>query len=145
MTIQATSTSTGRRGATRALFVALALTAPAALLGCEKDEPPPPLPAAPAASPAQQTELTIEEEPLEETEEEPTTKKGGTGKPAKSLKSCCAALRQNAKSAPQPNQGYLETAASICDAAVAGGQSSGAALATIKAAAKSAGLPTACY
>ncbi len=122
-----------------------ALVLPFALMGCEKEEPPPPLPAAaPAATPAPQTELKIEEEALPEPSAAPTTKGTGTGKPAQSLKNCCAALRQNAASAPEPNKGYFLTAAGICDGMVAAGNTAGAA-AALQAALRGAGLPSACY
>jgi hypothetical protein len=114
-------------------------------VGCEKEEPPPPLPsAAPAPTPAPQTELKVEEEALPAPSAAPSAAKtGGSGKPAQSLKNCCAALHQNAKSAPPPNNGYLETAASLCDGAVAAG--SAMPVAALQAAAKGAGLPSSCY
>ena len=112
-------------------------------VGCEKEEAPPPLPStAPAPAPAPQTELKVEEEPLPEPSAAPSVKTGGTGKPASSLKNCCAALHQNAKSAPPPNNGYLETAAAICDGAVAAG--SALPIGAMQAAAKGAGLPSSC-
>lgn len=125
------------------LLFALAL--PLALAGCEKDEAPPPLPAAAApAEPAAATELVVEEEPLEEDDSKPTAAKtGGSGKAAPSLKACCAALHQNAANAPAPNDGYLKTAAAMCDGMVAAGQTAGAS-AALQAALKGAGLPSAC-
>jgi hypothetical protein len=135
----------GARGAvTRISPLMLALALPLALAGCEKDEPPPPLPAAPAASaPAPQTELVLEEEALPEDDSKPEVKTGGTARPAASLRACCAALHQNAANAPPPNDGYLKTAASMCDGMVAAGQTAGAA-ATLQAALRGAGLPSAC-
>jgi hypothetical protein len=136
----------GTEGATtRASLLLLALALPLALVGCKEDEAPPPLPAAPApAAPAPAAELVVEEEPLSEDDSKPTTtKSGGGGKPAASLKACCAALHQNAANAPPPNDGYLKTAASMCDGMVAAGQTAGAATA-LQAALRGAGLPSAC-
>jgi hypothetical protein len=125
------------------LLAALAL--PFVLMGCEKEEPPPPLPAAPpAATPAPATELKIEEEALPEPTAAPAVKGTGTGKPAQSLKNCCAALRQNAASAPEPNKGYMLTAAGICDGMVAAGNTQGAS-AALQAALRGANLPSSCY
>jgi hypothetical protein len=117
----------------------------ATLVGCEKDEPPPPLPsAAPAATPTPQTQLTItEEDAAVDAEEEP--KKGtGKGRPGGSLGACCAALEQNAANAPEPNATYMKSAALACRSAAAAGQTQGAALAGIRAALQTAGMPTAC-
>lgn len=136
----------GTEGATtRVPLLLLALALPLALVGCKEDEAPPPLPAAPAPSaPAPTAELVVEEEALPEDDSKPTAVKGGgKGKPASSLKACCAALHQNAANAPPPNDGYLKTAASMCDGMVAAGQTAGAA-AALQSALRGAGLPSAC-
>lgn len=134
-----------RRAGSRITPLMLALSLPLALAGCKEDEAPPPLPTpAPQAAPEPAT-LVVAEPPLEETEDKPAAgKTGGTGKAAPSLKACCAALHQNAANAPPPNDGYLKTAAAMCDGMVAAGQTAGAA-AALQAALKGAGLPSACY
>lgn len=133
------------RGAeARITSLLFALALPLALAGCKEDEAPPPLPApAPQAAPAPAT-LVVAEPPLEETEDKPATgKTGGSGKAAPSMKACCAALHQNAANAPPPNDGYLKTAAAMCDGMAAAGQTAGA-TAALQAALKGAGLPSAC-
>src|SRR6478609_6312319 len=100
--------------------------------GCRKDEPPPPLPAAPptASTPAaapQTLELAPEPVPTESASAKPVG--GGTGAPAAGLKKCCAALAQNAKGAPPPNDTLMLQASQACNVAVAAGAASPAVLA----------------
>ena len=117
----------------------------ATLVSCEKDEPPPPLPAAPpVASPAPQAELTIQEEDAAVDAEDEPKKGTGKGRPGGSLGACCSALEQNAANAPEPNASYMRSAALACRSAAAAGQTQGAALAAIRAALQTAGMPTAC-
>jgi hypothetical protein len=115
--------------------------------GCKKDEPPPPLPSAapaavtppPAASPIELVpEVPVASASASASAAPVKTGGGGGG----SLKACCNALRQNAASAPEPNKGFMLTAAQICDGAAAAGQTS--AMGPITAALRGAGLPTAC-
>jgi hypothetical protein len=87
--------------------------------------------------------LTIQEEDAAVDAEE-DAKKTGTGRPATSLGACCSALEQNAANAPEPNATYMRSAALACKSAAAAGQTQGAALATIRAALQTAGMPTAC-
>lgn len=111
----------------------------AATTGCKKDEPPPPLPSAspPAAATPTQTapiELVPEEIPVPSASASATPPKGtGTGT---SLKKCCAALRQNAASAPEPNKTYMLNAATACDM--------GASIGALGGLLRGAGLPAAC-
>ncbi len=111
-----------------------------ATLGCKKEEePPPPLPEAKPAATPETLELEIPEEDAGE-EEEP--KKTGTGvRKPKGLAACCAALRQNAASAPPETQGHMLNAAAACDAANAAGAGSVAGLSALLRGAK---MPAAC-
>jgi hypothetical protein len=93
-------------------------------LGCKKDEPPPPLPsAAPATTPSAPLVLEVEDAapPVEDADADADAKKVGTGTPA-SMKRCCAAVAQNAESAPEPTKSYMKTLAAACMAAAAGGK-----------------------
>lgn len=106
--------------------------------GCKKDEPPPPLPSAttpPAPTPPPTpVELVPEPEPMPSASASATAPKtGGTGS---SLKKCCAALRQNAASAPEPNKTYMLSAAQACDM--------GAQIPALSTMLRGAGLPAAC-
>ncbi len=67
-------------------------------------------------------------------------KKTGGGDPT-GVRACCAALRQNAKSAPPEAQGAYLMAAGACDTMVAGG---GLRLAQLRGMLLGAGLPSAC-
>jgi hypothetical protein len=114
--------------------------------GCKKDEPPPPLPAAPPAAstpavPTQTLELAPEPVPSESASAKPVT---GTGAPAAGLKKCCAALAQNAKGAPPPNDTLMLQASQACNVAVAAGAASPAVLAAVRAAMGGAALPAGC-
>jgi hypothetical protein len=115
--------------------------------GCKKDEPPPPLPAAPAAAstPAAATTTTLELAPEPVPSDSAEVKKPtGTGAPATSLKKCCDAIAQNAKSAPPPNNTIMQQAAQACNIAVAAGQASPQVLAAVRAAMGGAQLPAGC-
>jgi hypothetical protein len=85
------------------------------LTSCKKDEPPPPLPsAAPVvAPPPQPVELQPIAEAVPDAAVETTVKKTTGTKPA-SILACCAALEQNAASAPEPNATYMKQAAAFC-------------------------------
>jgi hypothetical protein len=106
--------------------------------GCKKDEPPPPLPSAtPTAAPTPPPapiELVPEEAPAPSASASATAPKGtGTGS---SFKKCCAALRQNAASAPEPNKTYMMNAATACDM--------GAQMPALSGMLRGAGMPAAC-
>ncbi len=116
--------------------------------GCKKEEPPPPLPSAspaatPPPAPTQPIELVPEVAPAPSASAsaEPAKTGGGGGSP---LKKCCAALAQNAQSAPEPNKTYLLQAAAVCNAAAGAGQAAGPAMSMISSALRGAGMPTAC-
>jgi len=117
-----------------------------ALLGCRKDEPPPPLPAAPkAAEPVAEAPLQLVPEDAGKPPEPPApTAKPGAAKSSGSLAACCAALRQNAANAPEPNKGYMTYAAGLCDLAAAQGKEKASIVGSIQSALKGAGLPSSC-
>jgi hypothetical protein len=129
----------------------LSLGVPLALAqttGCKKDEPPPPLP---SAAPVTTPPPTAPVELVPEVPVAPSASASASAKPATggvgasgSLKKCCAALTQNAQSAPEPNKTYMLQAAAVCNGAAAAGQASGAAFGMISAALRGAGMPTAC-
>jgi hypothetical protein len=123
------------------LLIALGLVFPA----CKKDEPPPPLPSASEApsEPAPALTLAPEEDAGEDADAD-AKKATGPYKPAKSLANCCAALAQNAQSAPAPTNTYMMTAAGICQGMVAQGKDNAAILAAVRAAMKGAALPGGC-
>ncbi len=112
--------------------------------GCKKDEPPPPLPsAAPAASTVAAAPQTLELAPEPVPSDSADTKKPtGTGVPSISLKKCCDALAQNAKSAPPPNNTLMLQASQVCNMAVAAG--SPTVLAQVRAAMGGGALPPGC-
>jgi hypothetical protein len=123
------------------LLIALGLTFSA----CKKDEEPPPLPTASAEEPDEPAPtLTLQPEEDAGDDADADAKPKGPYKPAQSLANCCAALKQNAASAPPPTNTYMLAAAGICDGAVASGLDRNSALAQMRAAAKGA-LPGACY
>ncbi len=123
------------------LLIALGLTFSA----CKKDEEPPPLPTASADEPEEPTPtLTLQPEEDAGDDADADAKPKGPFKPAQSLANCCAALKQNAASAPPPTNTYMLAAAGICDGAVASGLDRNAALSQMRAAAQGA-LPGACY
>jgi len=129
--------------------LALSVLVPLAALGftaCKKDEAPPPLPSATATAttaPTAPVELVPEEIPVPSASASVAAPKGGGGS-ASTLKKCCAALTQNAQSAPEPNKTYMLQAAAVCNGAAAAGQASGAALGAINAALRGAGMPPGC-
>jgi len=114
--------------------------------GCKKDEPPPPLPsAAPAASTAAAAPQTLELAPEPVPSDSAEVKKPtGTGVAGPSLKKCCAALAQNAKGAPPPNDTLFLQASQACNVAVAAGAAAPAVMAAIRAASGGAALPARC-
>src|SRR6201999_2286259 len=74
-------------------------------MGCKKDEPPPPLPSAttPTAAPTPTAPLVLQaEDPVPSASAADSVKKPTGGAPAQSFSKCCAALTQNAASAPEP-------------------------------------------
>jgi len=104
-------------------FLALSLVALIAASGC-KEDPPPPLPEAKTAPTPTTLELEVPEEDGGAEEEVAKPKGKGVRKPSGPLAACCAALRQNAASAPPETQGHMLNAAAACDAAnKAGGTS----------------------
>ena len=115
-------------------------------LGCKKDEPPPPLPsAAPAAvpTPTAPVELVPEEQPAASASAS-VKKPTGTGAPAQSFAKCCAALTQNAASAPEPTKTTLTQAAGLCNSMVAAGKSGPSLIGGIQGILKGVGMPSAC-
>ncbi len=131
------------------LPIVLGLAVPVlSFAGCKKDKPPPPLPAPPSATaPAKTLELAPEDAGADAPQDaDADAKKKSTGvyHPS-SLANCCAALSQNAQSAPDPmTKTYMLQAAGICSAMAAQGKSQSAAVGAITAALKGAGLPAAC-
>ena len=115
-----------------------------ALVSCKEDEPPPPLPsAAPAPVAPEPAVLTIAEEDAAVDVAE-DVKKTGVGRPSSSLSACCAALTQNAANAPEPNAGFLRSAATLCNGASAAGQTAGSVLPQIRAALRGMNMPAGC-
>jgi hypothetical protein len=114
-------------------------------MGCKKDEPPPPLPsAAPAAAPTPTAPLELApEEPVASASAEPV-KKVGTGAPAQSFAKCCAALTQNAASAPEPTKTTLTQAAGFCNSMVAAGKSGPGIVSAVQGLLRGVGMPSAC-
>ena len=114
------------------------------LVSCKEDEAPPPLPsAAPVAVAPEQTVLTIQEEDAAVDVAEDVKKTGG-GRPSNSLSACCAALTQNAANAPEPNAGFLRSAATLCNGAAAAGKTSGSVLPQVRAALQGMNMPAGC-
>lgn len=124
------------------LLVSAGLLAP----GCKKDDPPPPpLPSATASTEvAAPLELTPEDAGVDAPDGDGGKKKLGGGGPATSFKACCAALHQNAKSAPEPTAGYMRLAAGTCDGMAASGRDSAAIRAAVQGMLRGAGVPSAC-
>jgi len=113
-----------------------------ATTGCKKDEPPPPLPsAAPATTPTPTAPVElVPEEPVASAAPVDSAKKVGTGAPAQSLAKCCAAMLQNAASAPEPTKTTLTNAAATCSAMVKAGQGAN----TIASFLRGFGVPVTC-
>jgi hypothetical protein len=118
----------------------------AGYMGCKKDEPPPPLPsAAPAAvpTPTAPVELVPEELPVASASASVKKPTGG-GAPAQSFAKCCAALTQNAASAPEPTKTSLTQAAGMCNSLVAAGKSGPGVVSAIQGLLRGVGMPSAC-
>ena len=117
----------------------------AGYVGCKKDEPPPPLPsAAPAAIPTPTAPLELAPEPVASVAPIESAKKVGTGVPAQSFAKCCAALTQNAASAPEPTKTSLTQAAGMCNSLVAAGKSGPGIVSAIQGLLRGVGMPSAC-
>jgi len=121
-----------------ALVIALA-SAP----GCKKDEAPPPLPEPKPVETTVEKPLELKPEdagaPVQEKAPPKTTARKPSG-----IAQCCAALRQNAANAPEPNKGYMLYAASVCDMAAAQGKDRSSIVGQLSTALKGAGLPADC-
>ena len=114
-------------------------------LGCKKDEPPPPLPsAAPAAVPTPTPLPELPPEPVPSAAPAESVKKVGIAVPAQSFAKCCAALTQNAASAPEPTKTSLTTAAGICNSMVAAGKSGPGIVSAFQGLLRGVGMPNAC-
>jgi hypothetical protein len=115
-------------------------------MGCKKDEPPPPLPsAAPAAVPTPTAPLELAPEEVPSAAPSDSVKKPtGGGAPAQSFAKCCAALTQNAASAPEPTKTSLTTAAGLCNSMVAAGKTGPGIVSAIQGLLRGVGMPSAC-
>jgi hypothetical protein len=130
---------------TKRLVVAMAFLAPMALFGCKEEAAPPPLPTATATAPAAaEPVLVLEQDEPDAGLDAGTPKVGGPGKPAASMKACCAALAQNAETAPEQTATYMRQAAAICSAMVAQGQAGAVVLGAVRGAMQGAQLPGGC-
>jgi hypothetical protein len=117
----------------------------AGYMGCKKDEPPPPLPSAapaPVPTPTAPVELVPEEVPVASASA--SVKKPSGGAPAQSFAKCCAALTQNAASAPEPTKTTLTQAAGMCNSLVAAGKSGPGVVSAIQGVLRGVGMPSAC-
>lgn len=121
-----------------ALVLALAVVP-----GCKKDEPPPPLPEPPKTVETAEKPLELKPEDAGAPVQEKAPPKPTARKPS-GIAQCCAALRQNAASAPEPTKGYMLYAASACDMAAAQGKDKSSIMGQLTAALKGAGLPADC-
>ena len=123
------------------LLISLGVAFPA----CKKDEPPPPLPAASEApaEPAPALTLAPEEDAGADVDAD-APKATGPWKPRSSMANCCAALKQNAASAPPPTNTYMMTAAGICQGLVAQGKDNAAVRAAVRAALQGSAMPGGC-
>ncbi len=110
-------------------------------VGCKKEEPPPPLP---APQVVEKVEAPLELKPEDAGAPAPVKAPPKTSGTKSGLQQCCAALRQNAASAPEPTKGYMLYAAGVCDLAAAQGKDKASAVGVITTSLKGAGLPTAC-
>jgi hypothetical protein len=116
-------------------------------VGCKKDEPPPPLPSAPPAAaptPTAPLELAPEEPVASAAPVDSAKKPTGVAVPAQSFAKCCAALTQNAASAPEPTKTSLTTAAGICNSMVAAGKSGPGIVSAFQGLLRGVGMPSAC-
>lgn len=138
------------------LFTVLgALTFPLAVAlvsnGCKKEEEElPPIPAAPPVptpDPTPTTQIVPEEDAgadadADVADADAGKKVVGTGDPS-GIRKCCAALRQNAKSAPPEQQGAYLAAASACDG-LANSPQGRQALSTLRGILLGAQMPASC-
>lgn len=141
---------------TRLFTVLGALTFPLAVAlvsnGCKKEEEePPPVPAptvpTPAPTPTPTTQIVPEEDAGADAADADTAdadagKKVVTGD-SSGIRKCCAALRQNAKSAPPEQQGGYLAAASACDG-LANSPQGRQALSTLRGLLLGAQMPASC-
>ncbi|WP_438010530.1 acyltransferase [Sorangium sp. So ce321] len=143
---------------TRLFTVLGALTFPLAVAlvsnGCKKEEDElPPVPSAPAAptpapTPTPTTQILPEEDAgadaadADVADADAGKKVVGTGDPS-GIRKCCAALRQNAKSAPPEQQGGYLAAASACDG-LANSPQGRQALSTLRGLLLGAQMPASC-
>lgn len=115
--------------------------------GCRNgDDEAPRLPAPPGAGTTRDEVLTTapEDAAVEAGADATTPKRGGPGIAAPSLKACCAAVAQNAASAPEPQATYMKQAAATCSSMVASGASQSSITRAIQAMIRDANLPSAC-
>ncbi|WP_437580561.1 acyltransferase [Sorangium sp. So ce887] len=141
---------------TRLFTVLGALTFPLAVAlvsnGCKKEEEePPPVPAptvvTPAPTPTPTTQIVPEEDAGADAADVDAAdadagKKVVTGD-SSGIRKCCAALRQNAKSAPPEQQGGYLAAASACDG-LANSPQGRQALSTLRGLLLGAQMPASC-
>ncbi|MGK3994444.1 acyltransferase [Sorangium sp. So ce1024] len=141
---------------TRLFTVLGALTFPLAVAlvsnGCKKEEeelppiPPPPVEPAPAPTPTPTTQIVPEEDAgvadADVEDADAGKKVVGTSDPS-GIRKCCAALRQNAKSAPPEQQGAYLAAASACDG-LANSPQGRQALSTLRGILLGAQMPASC-
>jgi hypothetical protein len=124
-----------------------------AVQGCDKkdeDTPPPQPSAAPTPAPtpsaAPPVVLKTEEDAgvdaSEDAAADAAPKVTGTGDPT-GIRKCCAALRQNANSAPLDQKGSLLSAAAMCDGLVNSPQGKQA-LVAVRGLLKGASMPASC-
>ena len=120
-----------------------------AVTGCKKEEPPPPplpvpKPTAVATAPIELKPIDAGGEPDAAAAKKPAGGMGRAPAGASGLEKCCAALGQNAMSAPANSRMYMMQAASMCQAAAAQGKDKATMLTMITGALKGAGVPAAC-
>ncbi|WP_063751999.1 hypothetical protein [Sorangium cellulosum] len=142
---------------TRLFTVLGALTFPLAVAlvsnGCKKEEEElPPVPSAPAAvtpapTPTPTTQIVPEEDAGADADADTADADAGkkpvaTGD-SSGIRKCCAALRQNAKSAPPEQQGGYLAAASACDG-LANSPQGRQALSTLRGLLLGAQMPASC-
>ncbi len=124
-----------------------------AVQGCDKkdDDMPPPQPSvAPTPTPAPtptaplalQPEVDAGSDAAEDATADAAPKATGGGDPT-GIRKCCAALRQNANSAPLDQKGSYLSAAAICDGLVNSPQGRSA-LGAVRGALRGANMPSSC-
>lgn len=124
-----------------------------AVQGCEKKEEdtPPPVASTPAPTPtpsaAEPVKLATEEDAgsdaADDADAADAAKPTGGGGDPTGIRKCCAALRQNANSAPLDQKGSLLSAAALCDGLVNSPQGRQA-LSSVRGMLKGAGVPAQC-